>query len=250
MSKVAQFVLDNPDSVKDMAKDVRRWIKKAASDTMNEIAFKARINIIEKASQSMIIRNNFLTSPRVLSVTKVPFGHTESLKDIKASVGFTEAADFMRRQDEGGWHEAEEGKHLRIFTDNAREGGVKTGRVQKGYGYTNPTQMRRKMILAEYRPFRGSIQKYRHFKGSSRETRLVRKAAVAYKSGLLMFFKRSLYRITKFEKKGDSVHFEKQMIINREYIRTFTPTKDFFLPACQEAAKDIQRLFNEKMDSN
>jgi hypothetical protein len=50
------------------------------------------------------------------------------------------------------------------------------------------------------------------------------------------------------KKKGDSVHFEKQMIINREYERTFTPAKNFFLPACQEAAKDIQKLFNENMD--
>jgi hypothetical protein len=70
--------------------------------TMNQIAFQARLNVIEKASQSMIVRNNFLTSPRVLAVTKVPSGHAESLKDIQASVGFTESADFMKRQDEGG----------------------------------------------------------------------------------------------------------------------------------------------------
>jgi hypothetical protein len=236
MGNVAQYVLDNPDSVKDMAKDIRAWVKKSASETMNQIAFQARSNIIEKASQSMIVRNNFLTSPRVLSVTKVPFGHTESLKDIQASVGFTEDADFMRRQDEGGWHEAESGKRLHIFTDAAREGGVKTGQVERLAHHTK--NKKRTTIIPLIT------------KGTSRAARQIRRAAVAYKSGLLMYFKKSLYRITQFEKKGDQVHFEKQMIINREYERTPTAAKNFFLPACQEAAKDMQKLFNEVMDRN
>jgi hypothetical protein len=38
------------------------------------------------------------------------------------------------------------------------------------------------------------------------------------------------------------------MIINRGYTRTLTPAKNFFLPACQEAAKDMQNLFNKNMD--
>jgi hypothetical protein len=236
MGSVAQYVLDNPDSVKDMAKDIRAWVKKSASETMNQIAFQARSNIIEKASQSMIVRNNFLTSPRVLSVTKVPFGHTESLKDIQASVGFTEDADFMRRQDESGWHEPKEGTRLRIFTDKAREGRTKAGKVQKGYGYTK--NMRRMGII----PLA--------VKGSSHESRMVRRAAAAFKSGLLTMIKRSFYRITDFKKQGDNVVFKKEMIINREYERTLTPAKNFFLPACQEAAKDMQKLFNEAMDRN
>jgi hypothetical protein len=237
MSKVAQFVLDNPDSVKEMAKDIRAWVKKSASETVNQVAFQARLNIIEKASQSMIVRNNFLTSPRVLSVTKVPFGHTESLKDIKASVGFTEDAGFMRRQDEGGWHEPKKGNLLRIFTDAAREGGVKTGRVQAGYGYTKNTK---RMGLIPLYPT----------KGSSHASRMVRRAAAAFKSGILTVIKRSFYRITDFKKRGDNVVFTKKMIINREYGRTLTPAKNFFLPACQEAARDMQKLFNEAMDRN
>jgi hypothetical protein len=236
MGNVAQYVLDNPDSVKNMSKDIRSWVKKSASETMNQVAFQARQNIIEKASQSMIIRNNFLTSPRVLSVTKVPFGHTESLRDIKVSVGFTEDADFMRRQDEGGPHEAESGKRLRIFTDASREGGVKTGRVQRLGSYT---KNKKRTTVIPY------IKKV-----NSHAAVQVRRSAVAFKSGLLMYFKKSLYRITQFEKKGDKIHFEKQMIINREYERTLTPAKGFFLPACQEAAKNMQKLFNEAMDRN
>jgi len=231
MGSVARYALDNPDSIKDMAKDIRQWIKKAASDTLNEVALQARQNVIEKAKQSMIIRSDFLYSPRVLQVKKVPFGHTESLKDISSGLGFTENADFMRRQDEGGVHE---GKPLRIFTDAAREGGVKTGKVRRLAHY------QKNKIKTMVIPF---IQK-----GASRASRQVRRAAVAYKSGLLMYFGKSLYQITSFEKKGDNVHFEKQMIINREYERTLTPAKNFFLPACQEAAKDIQKLFNENMD--
>ena len=236
MGSVARYVIDNPDSVKDMAKDIRRWVKKAASDTMNEIAHKARNNIIEGASRSMIIRNNFLTSPRVLSVTKVKFGKTDSLKDIHASVGFTEEADFMRRQDEGGYHEAEKGKRLRIYTDAAREGGTKAGKVKRIGRYQK--DKKKTMVIPYFK------------KGSSRASLQIRRAAIAYKSGLLMYFGKSLFQITKFEKMGANVHFEKQMIINRKYEKTLTPAKNFFLPACQEAAKDMQTVFIEKMDSS
>lgn len=244
MLSTTRFVLDNPDSVKDMVKDIRRSIKKAASDTMNWVAFEARINIVDKAKQSMIIRNDFLHSTRVLQVKKVPFGHTESLKDISSSVGFTEDADFMRRQDEGGFHEAggrsggfksaARDSRLWIFTDKAREGGVKTGKVKR---------------LAHYQKNKQRAITIPHVQGkNSRAALRVRMAAIAYKSGLLMYFRHSLYQVTSFEKKGDSVHFEKQMIINREYERTYTPAKNFFFPACQEAVKDMQRYFNEEME--
>ena len=65
-----------------------------------------------------------------------------------------------------------------------------------------------------------------------------------------MYFGKSLYKITGFEKRGDNVHFEKQMIIKREYERTKTPAKNFFLSECQEAAKDIQKRFIDAMERN
>jgi hypothetical protein len=235
-NSVAKYVLDNPGAIKEMTKDIRRWIKKSCTEAVNAAAFAARENLAGRIKNEFYVRTPFLTSGKALFVTKAPFGKTESLADIKASVGFTEAASFMKRQDMGGWHHAAQaGKRLRIFTDAAREGGTKAGPVQRGYGYTKNT---RKMAIPLIT------------KGISHKSKQVRRAAVAYKSGMLMYFNRSLFRIRNFKKTSDGVRFEKTMIINRAYERTFTPAHNFFMPECDKAAQNMQELFNEAMDRN
>jgi hypothetical protein len=233
MSSVTKYVLNNPDAIKDMCKDLRRWIKKAATATVNATAFTARENLVLRVRQEFIMRDKFITSGRALFVTKAAFGHTESLRDIKASVGFSEAASFMRRQDEGGYHEAKKGS-LRIYTDKAREGGTKAGRVKRGYGYKSNG---RKMIIPLITT------------GVSHKTRQVRRAYTAYKSGKLMYFGKSLFRVTSFKKVGDNIRFEKEMIINRKFERTYTPSHNFFMPECNRAAENIQEVFNREMDN-
>jgi hypothetical protein len=49
MSTVAKYFISNPDAIKDMCHDVRKAIKKATTDTVNEVAFKARENVIASA---------------------------------------------------------------------------------------------------------------------------------------------------------------------------------------------------------
>jgi hypothetical protein len=177
----------------------------------------------------------------VLLVSQKKFGHTESLKDITASVGFTQKADFMRRQDEGGWHTPQSGENLKIPTDAARQGGVKTGLLQRGYGYRKNA---RKMIIKLGIAHGVGTEKYRY----------VRRAAVAYKSGMLRYAgeHNSLFRVTKFHNIGKGkyrkVVFDQKLIFNRKYPRTYTPAHNFFMPACQKAAKDLQKIFNKHME--
>jgi hypothetical protein len=45
MSSVAKYALDNPNAIKDMCKDVRKVIKKVATQTVNATAFEARKNL-------------------------------------------------------------------------------------------------------------------------------------------------------------------------------------------------------------
>ena len=235
MNSTTRFFLENPDAIKDACKDVRRWGKKSWTEAVNATAFEARENLVNRIKKEFYIRNSFLTSGKALAVTKAPFGHTDSLRDIQATVGFTEAASFMRRQDEGGSHKALAGKQLLIYTDAAREGGPKAGRVKRPYGYTVNA---RKMIIPLIT------------KGANHKQRQVIRAAVAYKSGMLMYFNRNLFRITNFSHRDGRVVFRKEMIINRQYKETFTPAKNFFLPECEKAALNMQGLFNQFMDKN
>jgi hypothetical protein len=75
---------------------------------------------------------------------------------------------------------------------------------------------------------------------------------MAYKTGLLMYLgpNRNLFKVTDFQAGGGEVQFKTKMFINRAFEKTFTLAKNFFLPACQEVAKDMQKLFNEAMDRN
>jgi hypothetical protein len=228
MSTVAKYALDNPNAIKDMCKDIRKVIKKAATQTVNAVAFEARENLKTYVQETFNNPDGLVTG-HALFVTKAAFGHTENLGDIHASVGFSEKVAFMRRQDEGGWHTPREpSKKLRIFTDAAKEGLGKRGKQGKAIHTTF------------YRPGRSQ----------SHKANRVARAFVAYKTGLLMYLGQndSLFWVTDFQTRGGEVHFQAEMFINRAHEKTFTPARNFFLPECEKAAAHIQDLFNENMD--
>jgi hypothetical protein len=133
VSGIAKYALENPDAIKHLCGDVRKLIKKAATDAVNGTAFEARANIKEAVNAEFIVRNSFTTSGNALHVTRVPYGHTENLGDIEASVGFTEKAAYMERQEAGGTRKGRDGNGVPIPMDRARKGGNKTGVVQKKY---------------------------------------------------------------------------------------------------------------------
>jgi hypothetical protein len=236
MSSVAKYALDNPNAIKDMCKNARKEIKWAATQTVNAVAFEARENLKTYVQQNFNNPDGLVTGG-ALFVTKAAFGHTENLGDIHASVGFSEKVDFMRRQDEGGWHTPKEpSKKLRIFTDAAKEG-LPTIHLGKRGKQT----IRGKAIhTILYRPGRSK----------SHKANRVARAFVAYKTGLLMYLGQndSLFQVTDFQATGGEVQFQTEMFINRAHEKTFTPARHFFMPECEKAAAHIQDLFNKNMD--
>jgi hypothetical protein len=46
---------------------------------------------------------------------------------------------------------------------------------------------------------------------------------------------------------GLEVSFKAEMYINKRYERTYTPAKHFFKSACDEVAKDREKIFNSQM---
>jgi len=237
MKGITRFALDNPQAIKKLHKDIRKSIKQAATKTINAVAFQARADL-----KSYVLENfsnpNGLVSPSALFVKKVPFGKTDNLNDIQASVGFSEKVDFMRRQDEGGWRTRNDPSNkLSIETDAAQRDGLPSARS----GKRGKTRIKGKRI--------GTIFSNRD-RSQSRRANRVAKAATAYKTGLLMFMgpHNNLFRITSFRRIDDGVHFDAELMVNRKFRRTFTPARNFFLPTCQKAAKNIQGLFSENMD--
>jgi hypothetical protein len=254
MSNIAKYALDNPDAIKDMCSDVRKTIKKAASQTVNAVAFEARKNIKTCVQNEFINRNSFTTSGNALFVTKAAFGHTENLGDIHASVGFSEAAAYMRRQDEGGEHEGPAGNTLAIPTDKARKGGMNTGLVDRQF-YLR--ELAKRKVCGSFKKgyrlpsgeiWNGKREKDKGSRGMPRAAGVAR-AFVAFSENKLIHYGRNLFAVTDFIKSGDDdVSFDIQQVYNFEHESTFTPAHNFFLPECEKAAEGIQQLFNENMD--
>jgi hypothetical protein len=251
MSNVAKYALDNPNAIKDMCKDVRKTIKWAATQAVNAVAFEARENLKTYVQQNFNNSDGLVTGS-ALFVTKAAFGHTENLGDIHASVGFSEKVDFMRRQDEGGWRTPKEpSKRVKILTDRAKENGLPTIHVGKRGKQT----IRGKAV---------HIILLRAPRGESHKANRVARAAMAFKTGLLMYLgpNSSLFRVTNIQfentrgwKKDEGqdrthrkVEFQTELFINRAHEKTFTPARHFFMPECEKAAAHIQDLFNKNMD--
>jgi hypothetical protein len=246
MSSIAKYALDNPNAIKDLCKDVRKTIKKAATEAVNAVAFEARENLKTYVRENFN-NSDFLVSGHSLFVTKATFGHTENLGDIHAGVGFSDKVDFMRRQDEGGWHTPKApSKKLSILTDAAKRDGLPTIHIGKRGKQT----IWGKAIHTIFS---------RRGRSESHKANRVARAFMAHKTGLLMYLgpNSSLFRVTdiQFEntKEGQDrthrkVEFKTEMFRNRAYEKTFTPARNFFKPECEKAAKHIQDLFNENMD--
>ena len=237
MSAIAKFALDNPNAIKDLHKDIRRNLKRAATQTVNAVAFKARGNLKAYVQENFNNPDGLVTG-RSLFVTKVPFGRTENLNDIRASVGFSERLEFMRRQDEGGWHTPKApSTRLSIKTDIAKMEGMPRASIGK-----------RGKITIRGKTIHTILQ--RTPRQDSPRARRVARAYKAYKTGLLMFLgpHNNLFRVTSFRAHKGDVRFETEMFVNRKYERTFTTARNFFMPTCREAAENIQELFNENFN--
>jgi hypothetical protein len=238
MSSIAKYALDNPNDIKRFQKDIRKAIKTAATQTVNATAFKARENL-KSYVQGNFNNSGGLVTGKALFVTKHAFGHVENLSDIHASVGFSDKVDFMKRQDEGGWHTAKEpAKKLKILTDAAKQNGLPTTHIGKR-GKITVTGKAIHTIL------------YRKTKHTSHKAARVARAAMAHKTGLLMYLgpNSSLFKVTDFKRSGEGgIRFDTKMYVNRKFEKTYTRARNFFLPECKKAMENIQAVFNENMD--
>jgi hypothetical protein len=254
VSGIAKYALENPNAIKNFSSDIRKLLKTAAAETVNGVAFDARANIKEAVNAEFIIRNSFTTSGKALFVTKVPYGHTENLGDIEASVGFTEKAAYMERQDAGGTREGRNGNGVPIPMDRARKGGKKTGVVQKKYYLSDLKDLKVKGSFKKtYRleggdPWNGKREQ-KHEKGKTGMPKAagVARAAVAAREGKLIHYGENLFAVTDFKAQGN-VHFEIVPVYFFEYREIKTQPTHFFLPACEKAIAEIQERFNENMD--
>ena len=230
MSAIAKFALENPNAIKDMCDDLKKKIVKSAVFALNTVAFEARGNVVASIEKTFTLRNNFTTRQVQYTKANAYYKNVNSLKDINSKVGITEEAGYMALQDTGGYRTGKKG-NLRIPTDKSRAGSSKSGKVQKKYHLGSLVR-----LSGEYKR-----------EGTSK-SRAVARAYVAAKTGKVVNYGKNIFKISNFRKNGGNVSFDKQMIYEGTHDKTYVPGANFFMPACEKAAENIQKLFNDYMD--
>ncbi|MEL5718739.1 hypothetical protein [Treponema pedis] len=230
MSQIAKMIINDPESFHILTIDAKKTIIKAATNTVNIQASIARKEIINNVKNKFILRNNFTT--KQVQFKKMPQG-LYSLNSIQSTVGITEKASYMERQDKGGIHKPEAGSTLAIPTDMAR-GGNKSKQVSRLYRVNRLPSQKVKG------PFKKNI--------NSKKARQVARAFVSYKTGKLISFGKNLHQVINFNSSKGRVSFKLKQIYNFSKFKTVTPPTPFFQQSCEKPALDGQRIFNSQMN--
>ena len=235
MSEIADMVYDDPDKVHLLSVDIKEKLVKAAIATVNVKAALARKEALNNIKDDFTLRNNFTTAQ--VQFTPMPEGRY-SISAIHSSIGVTEKAQYMARQEEGGEHTPSQGNTLAIPTDVARGGSV------------------RRPVVSTLRV--GKINRRRRVHGEptrdykSQKAFLVARAFVAFSEGLFLPWggsgdQRNLHEVTAFQKKESDVNIETEQVYKFDQEKTITEAQPWLMPACEKVDADSQDIFNSQM---
>ena len=228
MNSAYRMVIDDPQKMYLLTKDMQKIVLKAAINTVNIQAAMARKAAVFNAKTEMTMRNTF--SVRQIQFTKCN-PNIHRLQQVQSVVGATEKAPWMERQEEGGERKPKSGNSL-IIPGTAARGGSNARTVSKDLYYK---RIRKKVIKGPYK------------RPGTRGSNLVASAFIAKKEGLYLKIGEKLYQITGFERKGNGVVFTKKLIYNLAYKSTTTPENRWLEPATKKPAEIGQKIFNKEL---
>ena len=228
-STAVRLVIDDPENFHLLTTDMKEQIIKGGIATVNVQAALTRKNAVKQVKDNFTLRNNFTASQ--IQFQPMEKSRFISLSKIQSKVGITEKAGYMARQESGGPRRPESGKNLAIPTFRAR-GGNKGSPVLKN------------MRLNKLKKVKGgnyskNIVAY--------PAKLVAKAAVAFKHGLVMRHSDKFFTVSSFQEKGGKVSFKMQQIYGMNFKETTTPANPWLLPSMEKPAMDAENIFIQQM---
>ena len=235
MKESVRMVFDDPSKFHLLPTQVKLDITQGALATVNQMAGRGRKEAIKNVKANFINRNAWTL--KQIQFTPMPESKYVKLDAIQATLGATEKAPYMKRQEEGGKHTPTRGKTLAIPTDYARGGNI------------------RRLVAPSMRL--GRITKRRRVNSSnrfkSRKAAKVATAFIAFKRGLFLPFgdtngQRNLFVVTEFHKKGrKGVAFRLKQVYKFDQPETNTKPAPWLLPASEKVARQVQAIFNSQM---
>jgi hypothetical protein len=238
-----------------LATEVKLKVIKAGIATVNVMAMVGRKGAVKNVQEKFTNRNTFTT--RQIQFTPMPQSKYVKISAIQSTLGATDKAPWMKRQEEGGVHRPSRGKTLAIPTDIAR-GGSRRNAVLRKMRVGNIRKRRRVHGEAKLRKsqFKGKTKVPTHKKITTHASRgawTVARAYIAFKHGLLLPYEgnrneRNLFMVKSFKKiSRHKAEFVMKQVYKFDQSSTTTKAEPWLLPASEKVAAQCQAIFNAQM---
>lgn len=230
MNSAYRMVIDDPQKMYLLTKDMQKIVLKAAINTVNIQAAMARKAAVFNAKTEMTMRNTF--SVRQIQFTKCS-PNIHRLQQVQSVVGATEKAPWMERQEKGGERKTESGGNL-IIPGTAARGG------------SNARPISRNMY---YSKIRNRTVKGSHKRTGTNKSFFVADAYIAFKKKKYIRLNDKIFKITGFIKQGNLITLTKELIFNISKKTTQTPENRWLEPISTKKPAEIgQSIFNKQIE--
>jgi hypothetical protein len=229
MGTAVRLVIQDPENFHILTTDMKEQIIKGGIATVNVMAAVGRRKAQENMRRSFTLRNNFTL--RQVQFTPMPQGRF-SLSAIHSVLGITEKADYMARQESGGLHTPKQGSKLAIPTNKARGG-------NRG----SPVKQRMKLAGVKKQKVRGDGAAA----SGTHKSRAIARAYVAFRENKIIQYGGNLHFVDSFRASGGAVSFRLRQVYSFDYSTTTTQPQPWLLPASNEVARDVEKIFISQM---
>ena len=206
--------------------NIKRAQSIAVSNTLNVQAAITRKGYIKNANESLIMRNTF--TKRNIRFDK---NINRVISRMESRAGATEKADYMALQEEGGNRKPKSGSNLAIPQLAAR-GGSNARVVSK------TLYLRRIKKHTVKGPFK---------RRGTKKSRSVARAFVAKRENKFLNYSGNIYRVTSFNKSGNTIKYTKTHLYNVSETRTRVIGQPMLKPAALKAGRDGQNIYNSQV---
>jgi hypothetical protein len=238
-TSVKMFTKD-PSKFGLLATEVKKDLIEAGIDTVNVMAAVGRKGAVKNIKEKFINRNTF--TARQVRFTPMPQSKYIKIAAIHATLGATDKAPWLERQERGGVHKPSRGKTLAIPTDRARGGNAR--RAVMAAMRVSTLDKARRVRSPEKGDYASRFKSEKAIK--------VARAWVAFTKGLFIPIggtkgQRNLFVVTKFFKRRNRVAFKLEQVYKFDQRSTTTKPEPWLLPASEKVARQCQAIFNAQM---
>ena len=229
MGSLANMILDDPSSFNLLTDDIKTKIITAATNTANIQVAMTRKKAMKYIQSDLTLRNDFTL--KQIQFTQMKPG-AKNLSEVSASIGATEKAAYMERQELGGKREPLKGKSLAIPSLAAR-GGNFGSMVQTKFQVSNLYNLK----------VRGAYKA----KTGTHKSRGVARAFIAFRERKLIHYHEKLFFVDNFIARGGEVSITRRLLYDFSRQHTITPASNWLSNATNEVIPEGPGIFASQM---